>query len=144
MGVKFLSAFVVVQALLLSGSLPEDEQERPLALCEPGVNPEEQLVSSFFCDWTLNNLLWVFDLFLALDTHLCPLKMLSSLTSTILVFLMYVWLLFLSPTNIYCVLTTSQTLFQRARDTWRTDQTSDPLLVESTFRSLSTDKKCTT
>ena len=56
MGVKFLSAFVVVQALLLNGSLPEDEQERPLALCEPGVNPEEQLVSSFFCDWTLNNL----------------------------------------------------------------------------------------
>ncbi|NIG60522.1 dixin isoform X3 [Pontoporia blainvillei] len=44
-----------LQALLLSGSLPEDDQERPLALCEPGVNPEEQLVSSFFCDWTLNN-----------------------------------------------------------------------------------------
>ncbi|XP_024610026.1 dixin isoform X2 [Neophocaena asiaeorientalis asiaeorientalis] len=33
-----------LQALLLSGSLPEDEQERPLALCEPGVNPEEQLI----------------------------------------------------------------------------------------------------
>uniref|UniRef100_A0A8C6RS59 DIX domain containing 1 n=1 Tax=Nannospalax galili TaxID=1026970 RepID=A0A8C6RS59_NANGA len=33
-----------LQALLLNGSLPEDEQERPLALCEPGVNPEEQLV----------------------------------------------------------------------------------------------------
>uniref|UniRef100_A0A9L0R920 DIX domain containing 1 n=1 Tax=Equus caballus TaxID=9796 RepID=A0A9L0R920_HORSE len=32
-----------LQALLLNGSLPEDEQERPLALCEPGVNPEEQL-----------------------------------------------------------------------------------------------------
>nr|XP_014335526.1 PREDICTED: dixin [Bos mutus] len=31
-------------ALLLNGSLPEDEQERPLALCEPGVNPEEQLI----------------------------------------------------------------------------------------------------
>ncbi|KAG8518992.1 Dixin, partial [Galemys pyrenaicus] len=44
-----------LQALLLNGSLPEDEQERPLALCEPGVNPEEQLVSSCFCDWTLNN-----------------------------------------------------------------------------------------
>uniref|UniRef100_A0A452EIL5 Dixin n=1 Tax=Capra hircus TaxID=9925 RepID=A0A452EIL5_CAPHI len=37
-----------LQALLLNGSLPEDEQERPLALCEPGVNPEEQLVSSSF------------------------------------------------------------------------------------------------
>ncbi|XP_023613667.1 dixin isoform X4 [Myotis lucifugus] len=33
-----------LQALLLSGSLPEDEQDRPLALCEPGVNPEEQLI----------------------------------------------------------------------------------------------------
>ncbi|XP_040832870.1 dixin isoform X2 [Ochotona curzoniae] len=33
-----------LQALLLHGSLPEDEQERPLALCEPGVNPEEQLI----------------------------------------------------------------------------------------------------
>ncbi|KAM4827973.1 dixin isoform 1-T5 [Thomomys bottae] len=33
-----------LQALLLNGSLPEDEQERPLAFCEPGVNPEEQLV----------------------------------------------------------------------------------------------------
>ncbi|KAG3286527.1 DIX domain containing 1, transcript variant X5 [Ictidomys tridecemlineatus] len=33
-----------LQALLLNGSLPEDEQERPLALCEPGANPEEQLV----------------------------------------------------------------------------------------------------
>ncbi|KAK2502912.1 hypothetical protein MC885_009801 [Smutsia gigantea] len=33
-----------LQALLLNGSLPEDEQERPLALWEPGVNPEEQLV----------------------------------------------------------------------------------------------------
>ncbi|XP_076969061.1 dixin isoform X7 [Tamandua tetradactyla] len=33
-----------LQALLLNGSLPEDEQQRPLALCEPGVNPEEQLV----------------------------------------------------------------------------------------------------
>ncbi|XP_050012267.1 dixin isoform X3 [Alexandromys fortis] len=33
-----------LQALLLNGSLPEDEQERPLALCEPGVNPEEQLI----------------------------------------------------------------------------------------------------
>lgn len=53
--VKFLSVFVVIQALLLNGSLPEDEQERPLALCEPGVNPEEQLVSSFSCDWTLNS-----------------------------------------------------------------------------------------
>lgn len=48
----FLSVFVVTQALLLSGSLPEDEQDRPLALCEPGVNPEEQLVSSIFCDKT--------------------------------------------------------------------------------------------
>lgn len=46
MGVTFLSAFVVIQALLLNGSLPEDEQERPSALCEPGVTPEEQLVSS--------------------------------------------------------------------------------------------------
>uniref|UniRef100_A0A2K5F6J3 Dixin n=1 Tax=Aotus nancymaae TaxID=37293 RepID=A0A2K5F6J3_AOTNA len=35
-----------LQALLLNGSLPEDEQERPLALCEPGVNPEEQLVTT--------------------------------------------------------------------------------------------------
>lgn len=50
MGVWFLSTSVVIQALLLNGSLPEDEQDRPLALCEPGVNPEEQLVSSFFCD----------------------------------------------------------------------------------------------
>lgn len=33
-----------LQALLLNGSLPEDEQERPLAACEPGVNPEEQLI----------------------------------------------------------------------------------------------------
>ncbi|XP_029337760.1 dixin isoform X2 [Mus caroli] len=33
-----------LQALLLNGSLPEDEQERPVALCEPGVNPEEQLI----------------------------------------------------------------------------------------------------
>ncbi|XP_023592745.1 dixin isoform X3 [Trichechus manatus latirostris] len=33
-----------LQALLLNGSLPEDEQERPLALCEPGVKPEEQLI----------------------------------------------------------------------------------------------------
>ncbi|XP_053449667.1 dixin isoform X3 [Nycticebus coucang] len=33
-----------LQALLLNGSLPEDEQERPLALCQPGVNPEEQLI----------------------------------------------------------------------------------------------------
>ncbi|XP_058519898.1 dixin isoform X2 [Ochotona princeps] len=33
-----------LQALLLHGSLPEDEQERPLTLCEPGVNPEEQLI----------------------------------------------------------------------------------------------------
>ncbi|XP_053756483.1 dixin isoform X5 [Panthera pardus] len=33
-----------LQALLLNGSLPEDEQDRPLALCEPGVNPEEQLI----------------------------------------------------------------------------------------------------
>ncbi|XP_039743828.1 dixin isoform X6 [Pteropus medius] len=33
-----------LQALLLNGSLPEDEQERPLALCEPGANPEEQLI----------------------------------------------------------------------------------------------------
>lgn len=33
-----------LQALLLNGSLPEDEQERPSALCEPGVTPEEQLV----------------------------------------------------------------------------------------------------
>uniref|UniRef100_A0A2K6BEV0 DIX domain containing 1 n=1 Tax=Macaca nemestrina TaxID=9545 RepID=A0A2K6BEV0_MACNE len=33
-----------LQALLLNGSLPEDEQERPLAFCEPGVNPEEQLI----------------------------------------------------------------------------------------------------
>uniref|UniRef100_A0A8C0WN91 Dixin n=1 Tax=Castor canadensis TaxID=51338 RepID=A0A8C0WN91_CASCN len=33
-----------LQALLLNGSLPEDEQERPLALCEPGVHPEEQLI----------------------------------------------------------------------------------------------------
>ncbi|XP_055963474.1 dixin isoform X4 [Sorex fumeus] len=33
-----------LQALLLNGSLPEDEQERPLALCEQGVNPEEQLI----------------------------------------------------------------------------------------------------
>uniref|UniRef100_A0A452RVZ8 DIX domain containing 1 n=1 Tax=Ursus americanus TaxID=9643 RepID=A0A452RVZ8_URSAM len=45
-----------LQALLLNGSLPEDEQERPLALCEPGVNPEEQLVSSCLCDWTADNL----------------------------------------------------------------------------------------
>ncbi|KAB1254686.1 Dixin [Camelus dromedarius] len=43
MGIKYFSAFVIIQALLLNGSLPEDEQERPLALCEPGVNPEEQL-----------------------------------------------------------------------------------------------------
>uniref|UniRef100_A0A2K6BEX5 DIX domain containing 1 n=1 Tax=Macaca nemestrina TaxID=9545 RepID=A0A2K6BEX5_MACNE len=35
-----------LQALLLNGSLPEDEQERPLAFCEPGVNPEEQLVTT--------------------------------------------------------------------------------------------------
>ncbi|XP_060022160.1 dixin-like [Lagenorhynchus albirostris] len=34
-----------LQALLLKGSLPEDERERPLALCEPGVNPEEQLIT---------------------------------------------------------------------------------------------------
>ncbi|KFO34803.1 Dixin [Fukomys damarensis] len=34
-----------LQALLLNGSFPEDEQERPLALCEPGVNPEEQLIT---------------------------------------------------------------------------------------------------
>uniref|UniRef100_G3TUP7 Dixin n=1 Tax=Loxodonta africana TaxID=9785 RepID=G3TUP7_LOXAF len=33
-----------LQALLLNGSLPEDEQERPLALCEPGVKLEEQLI----------------------------------------------------------------------------------------------------
>ncbi|XP_030774517.1 dixin-like [Rhinopithecus roxellana] len=33
-----------LQALLLNGSLPEDEQERPLAFCEPVVNPEEQLI----------------------------------------------------------------------------------------------------
>ncbi|ELK11923.1 Dixin [Pteropus alecto] len=33
-----------LQALLLNGSLPEDEQERPLALCEPGANPDEQLI----------------------------------------------------------------------------------------------------
>ncbi|XP_059273113.1 dixin isoform X5 [Mustela nigripes] len=33
-----------LQALLLNGSLPEDEQERPLALLQPGVNPEEQLI----------------------------------------------------------------------------------------------------
>ncbi|XP_036114707.1 dixin isoform X2 [Molossus molossus] len=33
-----------LQALLLNGSLPEDEQERPLARCEPGVSPEEQLI----------------------------------------------------------------------------------------------------
>ncbi|XP_059563842.1 dixin isoform X5 [Myotis daubentonii] len=33
-----------LQALLLSGSLPEDEQDRPLAFCEPGVNPQEQLI----------------------------------------------------------------------------------------------------
>ncbi|XP_029399136.1 dixin isoform X2 [Mus pahari] len=33
-----------LQALLLNGSLPEDEQERPVALCEPGVNPEERLI----------------------------------------------------------------------------------------------------
>ncbi|XP_072467211.1 dixin isoform X1 [Notamacropus eugenii] len=33
-----------LQALLLNGSLPEDEQERPLALFEPGANPEEQLI----------------------------------------------------------------------------------------------------
>ncbi|XP_023562368.1 dixin [Octodon degus] len=39
-----------LQALLLNGSLPEDEQDRPLALCEPGVNPEEQLVSSISGD----------------------------------------------------------------------------------------------
>lgn len=60
MGIKFFSAFVVIQALLLNGSLPEDEQERPLALCEPGVNPEEQLVSFFFCDWAPDNLVYVF------------------------------------------------------------------------------------
>ncbi|KFO28557.1 Dixin [Fukomys damarensis] len=33
-----------LQASLLNGSLPEDEQERPLALREPRVNPEEQLI----------------------------------------------------------------------------------------------------
>uniref|UniRef100_A0A673TSF5 DIX domain containing 1 n=1 Tax=Suricata suricatta TaxID=37032 RepID=A0A673TSF5_SURSU len=33
-----------LQALLLNGSLPEDEQDRPLAFCEPGGNPEEQLI----------------------------------------------------------------------------------------------------
>ncbi|XP_049745225.1 dixin isoform X5 [Elephas maximus indicus] len=33
-----------LQALLLNGSLPEDEQEKPLALCEPGVKLEEQLI----------------------------------------------------------------------------------------------------
>lgn len=68
MQVWFLSTFVVIQALLLNGSLPEDEQDRPLALCEPGVNPEEQLVSSFSCDWTTDNLLYVFDFRLAFDS----------------------------------------------------------------------------
>lgn len=68
MGVGFLSVSVVIQALLLNGSLPEDEQERPLALCEPGVNPEEQLVSSCLCDWTADNLVSVFDLLLAVDS----------------------------------------------------------------------------
>ena len=58
---------MVIQALLLNGSLPEDEQERPLALCEPGVNPEEQLVSSFSRDWTPNSPVYLFDLFLAFD-----------------------------------------------------------------------------
>ncbi|KAM3830514.1 dixin [Vipera latastei] len=33
-----------LQALLLNGSLPEDEQERPLGLGEPEASPEEQLV----------------------------------------------------------------------------------------------------
>uniref|UniRef100_A0ACB8EYE1 Dixin n=1 Tax=Sphaerodactylus townsendi TaxID=933632 RepID=A0ACB8EYE1_9SAUR len=33
-----------LQALLLNGSLPEDEQERLFALCEPTACPEEQLI----------------------------------------------------------------------------------------------------
>lgn len=68
MGVRFLSASVLIQALLLNGSLPEDEQERPLALLQPGVNPEEQLVSSFVCDWTPDKPVYVFDLLLAFDS----------------------------------------------------------------------------
>ena len=56
-GFKFLSAFVVVQALLVNGSLPVDELEWPLALCEPGVNPEEQLVSSSFV--TGHGIIWL-------------------------------------------------------------------------------------
>uniref|UniRef100_A0A8C0JZ73 Dixin n=1 Tax=Canis lupus dingo TaxID=286419 RepID=A0A8C0JZ73_CANLU len=51
-----------LQALLLNGSLPEDEQERPLALCEPGVNPEEQLVSFFFSTQTQPSDLTIFGL----------------------------------------------------------------------------------
>lgn len=42
------------QALLLNGSLPEDEQEGSFELCERGACPEEQLVSTLlylhFCD----------------------------------------------------------------------------------------------
>jgi len=34
------------QALLLNGSLPEDEQEGSFELCERGACPEEQLVST--------------------------------------------------------------------------------------------------
>uniref|UniRef100_A0A8C9AP26 Dixin n=1 Tax=Prolemur simus TaxID=1328070 RepID=A0A8C9AP26_PROSS len=45
-----------LQALLLNGSLPEDEQERPLALCEPGVNPEEQLKELLKCKQEARNL----------------------------------------------------------------------------------------
>nr|XP_014345377.1 PREDICTED: dixin [Latimeria chalumnae] len=37
-----------LQALLLNGSLPEDEQEASFALCEDRVCPEEQLVSTFY------------------------------------------------------------------------------------------------
>lgn len=90
MGVPFLSAFVVIQALLLNGSLPEDEQERPLALCEPGVNPEEQLVSAFLCDWTPHNRVYLLDLFLAFDPVFHAfLKCSLFLTPFLLVFLIY-------------------------------------------------------
>lgn len=37
------------QALLLNGSLPEDEQEGSFELCEHGACPEEQLVSTLLC-----------------------------------------------------------------------------------------------
>uniref|UniRef100_I3LNL5 DIX domain containing 1 n=1 Tax=Sus scrofa TaxID=9823 RepID=I3LNL5_PIG len=43
---KMISGLQVAFVVCLTAQwiLPEDEQERPLALCEPGVNPEEQLI----------------------------------------------------------------------------------------------------